>query len=189
MAKVDWPEPLRSCPTQPWEGPLYRFVAKQALDGGKPPNYLFTSGARNRCNPAGVHCLYLAEDASTALTEYEKYFSDVPPSVLYRVELKAAAIIDLCDPETSGHLSLTEDDLFGSFRLKSSPTPLEKLGQLLSRQTHRPGVPIVAMRFPSAACQTVGKTGNNLAVFKAALAPPDSLQVHDPDNDSPDRWP
>ena len=184
MAKKNWKKLLKDCPTIPWDKALYRFVAKGSLDRGKPPNYLFTSGGRGRCNPDGVHCIYLGEDAETALVEFGKYYPDVPPAVLYRVELQAAAVIDLVNPKTCKHLGITDKDFLGSFRLKTKATLLELLGQQISKQTG-----IAAIRFPSAACLDKGKKGNNLVIFKDALATPDFLKVYVPDSASPDRWP
>jgi len=184
VAKKNWKKLLQHCPTIPWDNALYRFVAKSSLDRGKPPNYLFTSGRRSRCNPDGIHCIYLGEDAETALVEFEKYYPDAPPAVLYRVELQAAAVIDLSAPKTCKYLGITKKDLIDSFRLKTTTTPLELLGQQISRQSN-----IVAIRFPSAACLTMGKKGNNLVIFKDALTPPDFLKVYEPDNASPDCWP
>ena len=180
----NWTKLLKSCPTEPWDGSLYRFVAKNSLDGKHPPDYLFTSGKRNRCNPESIHCIYVAGEKESALTEFEKYFPEVPPSVLYRVELRARAVIDLSKSATQKHLGITSKDLYGSFRLSKKVTPLESLGKAISGQSK-----ICAIKFPSAACREAKKHGNNFVIFKDALTDPDYLQVYDPGNSVPNRWP
>lgn len=162
----------------------FALSLKKVFDDGKAPNYLFTSANISRCNPKGVHCLYLGMDIITAQTEFEKYYPDIPPSILYRVDLTAASIIDLSDNATRRHLGITDDDLFGSFRLKSNPTPLQMLGFEVSQQCK-----ITAIKFPSAACHAIHSPGNNIVIFKSSLKAPDSLKLYDPNNTSPDQWP
>lgn len=174
---------LKSCPTIKLKKRLYRYVTKSALDGGRPPNYLFTSGLKNRLNGENVHALYMGDTTHTALIEYEKYFPEVPVSVLYACDLNASKVIDLSNPNTCKHLSISNNDLYASFRRKSV-TRLQELGAAIVKQTA-----ICAIRFPSAACRKMGKGGNNIAIFKDSLAAPDSLELFDESSPNPDRWP
>lgn len=61
---------LPTLPAIALQGRLVRCVPYLDFEQGKPPQYLFTSGRRNRCNPEGVRCLYFAQDEATADIEY-----------------------------------------------------------------------------------------------------------------------
>ena len=184
MAGKDWDALVRNVPTTPFEGDLKRCVAQ--LTFNRKNNYLFTSGKRNRCNPSGVFCIYMSEDRSTALAEYDKYFTDLgddQPMVLYTGFLRAAAIIDLGDPEICKHFGLNDADFFTAFRTKGE-TNLEKLGAAISRQTT-----VVRIRFPSDAQFVNGKNGFNLVIFRDSIATPDSLRIKGPEGNILDDWP
>lgn len=61
---------LPHLPVQPLETVLVRQVPLEDLvAAGLPPDFLFTSGRPNRYNPAGVECVYFAEDERTASAE------------------------------------------------------------------------------------------------------------------------
>jgi RES domain-containing protein len=164
---------------------LYRAVAQLSFD--KSRRYLFTSGKRNRCNPAGIFCIYMADDRNTALTEYDKYYTDlgnVEPCVIYTGRLTSAAIIDLEDPDIRDHFGLTDADFFTAFRTKPAETPLEKLGRGIARQTK-----ITAIRYPSDAMHARSRDGYNIAVFKEAVKHPDRLQIIGPNDNVLEDWP
>jgi RES domain-containing protein len=186
MTTSRWLKLLATCPTIPWDASLSRCVHKSAYEKGKPPNYLFTSETRNRCNPQGVLCIYMAEEQETALVEFNKYaLKSVPePFIVYSGHLKAARIVDLADPAICGRLGITEDHLFKPFRLRKSPTRLESLGLAISTQQG-----IVGIRFPSAAARSEARTGHNLVIFKVSLVTPDYLEIEDPHTTNPARWP
>ena len=88
------------------EKKLYRAVAQLSFE--KRRQYLFTSGRRNRCNPAGVLCVYMADDRDTALTDDKDYtdLGNIEPCVLYTGRLTSGALIDLEDPTIRDHSDL-----------------------------------------------------------------------------------
>ena len=167
------------------EKELYRAVAQLSFETSR--QYLFTSGRRNRCNPAGVLCIYMADDRDTALIEYDKYYTDlgnIEPCVVYTGRLTGAAMIDLEDPAVRNHFGLTNADFFTAFRTNPAETPLEKLGRAITRQSK-----ISAIRFPSDAMHAQSRDGYNIAVFKDALQNPDRLQVIGPNDIVLEDWP
>jgi len=186
MTTASWLRRLKGCPTIPWDASLIRCVNKSAYEKGIPPDYLFTSGGRNRCNPKGVLCIYMAVELETALEEFKKYVltPELQPFITYSGHLKAAKIIDLADPITCEYLGMTDGDLYRNFRYHKSPTRLESLGQAISSQQE-----IVGIRFPSAAAHEAGKSGNNLVIFREALVVPDHLKIRDPQSPLSDCWP
>jgi RES domain-containing protein len=141
-----WADLVATAPTVPVKGKkLYRAIAQLSFETSR--KYLFTSGKRNRCNPAGVFCIYMADDRNTALTEYDKYYNDLgnaEPCVIYTGQLTSTAMINLEDPAVRDHFGLTDADFFTAFRTNPAETPLEKLGRAIARQTK-----IAAIRFPS----------------------------------------
>ena len=141
-------------------------------------------GRPNRCNPRGVRCLYLAEDRETALAEYEKYWPDLQPELIFHGEFRAEAILDLGNPASAAHFNLEERDFFAPFRLEASPTGLQCLGETISLQSR-----IVAMRFPSETRHALGETGYNLVIFQESMHSPDSLRILSPGNTSLEDWP
>ena len=185
MTDSDWDALLAAAPVRSFSGKLLRAVAK--LDFDKSRQYLFTSAKRNRCNPAGVDCIYLAEDRDTAQTEYDKYFTgmgDHQPCLTFTGDLKAGAILDLGDAATCAHLGISDSDFYGAFRTRTDKTRLEALGRAVARQKS-----ICAIRFPSDSMHAESKTGFNFAVFKAALSAPDSLIILGSAGASLDKWP
>lgn len=181
-----WDELVATAPTVPVKSKeLYRAITQLSFESSR--KYLFTSGKRNRCNPPGVLCLYMADDRNTALVEYDKYYTElgnVEPCVIYTGRLTSAAIIDLEDPAVRKHFGLTDADFFGAFRTNPADTPLEKLGRAIARQTR-----IVAIRFPSDAMHVQSREGYNIAVFKEAVKEPDRLQIIGPGNNVLEDWP
>src|ERR1043166_149627 len=181
-----WDDLVATSPTVPVTGrKLYRAIAQLSFETSR--KYLFTSGKRNRCNPAGVFCLYMADDRDTALAEYDKYYTDlgnVEPYVLYPGRLATAAMIDLEDPAVRNHFGLTDADFFTAFRTKPAETSLEKLGRAIARQNR-----VVAIRFPSGAMHALSRKGYNIAVFRDAIRDPDRLQIIGPGDNVLEDWP
>ena len=185
MEDKDWDRLIATAPTVPFSGRLFRGVAQLSFDRGR--QYLFTSGKRSRCSPAGVSCLYMAEDRATALAEYDKYYTDADdhqPCLLYSGILKAGALLDLSDPVTMTHFGLSEPDFHSAFRVGPGYSRMEALGKAVSRQKK-----ICAMRFPSDAMNAKSATGFNLAIFKNALTAPDSLRILGPKGQVLEDWP
>lgn len=185
MAAKNWDQLVENAPTIPFNGNLERQVAQLSFD--KSHKYLFTSGNRNRCNPKGVFCIYMAEDRETARAEYDKYYTDLgnlEPSVRYTGRLRAQAIVDLGDPKTRDHFNLSEAAFFTPFRTKKRSTPLEQLGKAISKQSKISGI-----RFPSDAMHQVGGEGFNIVVFRDSIKKPNSLKIFGPAGGSLEDWP
>ena len=123
MAPTDWNALLRNAPTRPFTGRLVRCIPLLTFQKGTPPSYLFTSGAINPCNPSGIKTLYAGEDRETALAEYDSYYGQPEPQLIYHAEFQARAILDLGDPATCGHFQLGVDDFYKSFLLVPDTTP------------------------------------------------------------------
>lgn len=172
---------LAALPTRRMERLLVRCVSQVAFMKGVPPRYLYMSGRPGRCNPAGVACLYACESEATANAEYLAPLAGTKarhqPKLSYFIQVKLAQIVDCGDSAVRAALACADDDFYGAWRLASAPTRLQRLGLALSRQRA-----ISALRFPSQAAHRAGKTGWNVAIFPAALAPPDRVDILGPDS-------
>ncbi len=155
---------------------LVRCVPQLDFDAGRPPSYLFSSGARNRCNPKGVACLYFSEGEGTAAEEYGAQWQGTPaenqPKLVFTARVTLRQVVDLSDSQTRKILRLTDKDLFGSWLLDRRLTRLEKVGRAIAGQ-HA----ITAIRYPSAAAHKLGRKGWNVAIFRAAFAIPDRVEI------------
>jgi RES domain-containing protein len=153
---------------------LVRCVPQLDFDESAAPSYLFTSGRPNRCNPAGVDCLYFSETETTAQTEYRQAWrgtAEHQPKLIFTAHVSLRRILDLGNDETLRLLGLTHEDLEGAWRLRQ-PTRLQELGRTISRQ-----VSIAALRFPSAAAAKAGARGWNVAIYPASLEAPDRIEI------------
>ena len=185
MDDAKWDQLTATAPTTSFSGRVLRGVAQMSFDTSR--RYLFTSGRRNRCNPEGILCLYMAEGRETALAEYDKYFTDEDdhqPCLLFTGELHAAAILDLGNPATVKHFGVTAADFFSAFRSRQDTTRLEALGAAVARQRK-----ISAVRFPSKAMHVKHAVGFNFAIFPDAIRPPDSLSILGNGAAPLERWP
>ncbi len=157
---------------------LIRCVPALEFMAAARPWYLHTSGRPNRCNPKGVDCLYFAETKGTATVEFERSWAGTSaehqPQLTYTARVHLKRIVDLASEITIDALGLTDDDLYGSWRLAKDPTRLQLLGLAISRQTA-----IAAIRYRSAAAHASasGREGWNVAVFPAAVAAPDRVEI------------
>ncbi len=187
MEDQEWDRLVRTAPTVAFTGNLSRGIAQLSFERSR--EYPFASGKRNRCNPAGVLCIYLAENRATALAEYDKYYTELgdhQPCVIYAGNLAARAILDLNDPAVREYFGITEADFFSSFRTNPKETPLEQLGRALTRQTT---TAICGLRFPSDARHEKSAPGCNFVIFKQALKAPDSLRILGPRGEILEDWP
>lgn len=168
---------LRELPTRRVRRRLARCVPQLDFTDGDPPRYLFTSRRRQRCNPDGVRCLYFSESEATADAEYRVAWSgqraEHQPKLTFFAQVSLRKVLDLGDPAVAAAAGVTDDDLFGPWRLKSAPTRLQDLGLAISGQEV-----VCALRFPSAACRQLGLQGSNFAIFPDALFAPDRVEIH-----------
>jgi RES domain-containing protein len=172
---------LTELPTRRMDRVLIRCVSQVAFMARIPPRYLYTSGRPGRCNPPGVACLYASESEATANSEYLGPLAGTQarhqPRLLYFAQVKLAKIVDCGDASVREMLTCTDDDFYGTWRLAPVSTRLQRLGLALSRQRA-----ISAVRFPSHAAHLAGRPGWNVAIYPAALAPPDRVDILGPDS-------
>jgi len=168
-------EVLAQLPTRRMRRRLVRCVPQLDFDESEAPSYLFTSGRANRCNPAGVDCLYFSETESTAQAEYRQAWrgtaAEHQPKLTFTARVRLRRILDLDDRETVRLLGLTREDLEGTWRLRQ-PTVLQELGRAISRQSA-----ITALRYPSAAAAKAGAGGWSVAIYPASLDAPDRVEI------------
>ncbi|HEX4955231.1 MAG TPA: RES family NAD+ phosphorylase [Thermoanaerobaculia bacterium] len=155
---------------------LHRCIPWLAFDLGRPPTFLYTSGRLSRCNPPGVSCLYFSEQEATADAEFRFAWAGAPgrfqPKLSFTAVVSFRHVLDLADEAVVLAAGLSEADLFGSWRLSVTPTRLQQLGEVVSRQSR-----IAAIRYPSQASRRLGLAGWNVAIFPSALRPPDRVEI------------
>lgn len=179
MAKA-WQTLVETAPTRSYQRLakhkarlLARYVPKAAFDRGAPPAYLYASGNRNRCNPRGVACIYFGEGPETARAEFDSYYREPLAELGYYGRAQLRAIIDLEDLATRRHFGLkTADFTCSIFPRSGELISLQHLGLAVSRQTR-----VSAIRFPSHAMHTAGKTGHNLVIFQNLVSGSDRLEI------------
>lgn len=166
---------LARLPTRRMRRRLVRCVPQLDFDDSDAPSYLYTSGRPNRCNPAGVECLYFSETEATAQAEYRHAWrgtdAENQPKLTFTARVRLRKIIDLGDDQALDLLGLSRDDLLGTWRLRQ-PTRLQELGRVVSEQSA-----ITALRFPSAAAARRGLSGWNVAIYPASLETPDRVEI------------
>lgn len=166
---------LARVPTRRMRRRLVRCVPQLDFDDSDAPSYLYTSGRPNRCNPAGVDCLYFSETEATAQAEYRQAWrgteAEHQPKLTFTATVRLRKIVDLGDDQVRDLLGLSRDELLGTWRLRQ-PTRLQELGRAISEQAA-----ITAIRFPSAAAARHGLGGWNVAIYPASLETPDRVEI------------
>jgi len=141
-------------------------------------------GEREPLQSAGSALHLHGEDRATVDCEYESYYTDPEPVLTFYGDFEAAAIIDLARQEAVAHFGFTDADFFEGFRLKPTPTRLQRLGEAIDEQKR-----IIAIRYPSYACHAKGQTGYNWAIFPNALGSPDFLRILGAKGAMLEEWP
>lgn len=162
--------------------PLARCVWLKALTASLPPDFLFTSGKPNRYNPAGVCCIYLAENVDTAILELTRGAVS-EPYVVFRGEPKLPAL-DLTDPATIAAVGFSQEDLIEEWFGETTPTKTQQLGLAVSQQSK-----FAAIRYHSVATSPNGVAGTNLVVFKDSVVAPAELRILTGDQNLIQVWP
>jgi RES domain-containing protein len=181
---------LKSVPTIPVKATFSRMVPFTDLVKYTPPNWLFTSGKANRYNPAGVNCVYFAESEAVAKYECDDQWKTTSaakqPVVTYYADIELARVIDLASPAALKALGLQPADLLEPWRLASTPTSTQLLGQAVHNYQR-----ITAMRYPSKAAADQGHAGHNFVIFQNnVLFSPDYVHILGPDKGKPlQSWP
>jgi RES domain-containing protein len=166
---------LAAAPTRRMARRLHRYVPLLSYARRSPPTFLYSSGRAGRCSPAGVSCLYFAEDETVAATEYRRFWRGLPaehqPRLAYTARVRLARVLDLALDETLGALALSPDHLREAWRGRPI-TRLQALGATVATQRA-----VTAIRYPSAATRASGKAGWNVAIFPDAVVAPDRVEI------------
>jgi len=163
---------------------LVRYVPYKAFAGHDPASYLYASGNLNRCNPAGIPCIYFGEGSTTARAEFDSYHKSPLTELGYYARASLRAIIDLADESTCKHLGVTRSDFTCPYVTKSGELiRLQQIGRAVAAQNR-----VSAIRFPSNAMLNQGQAGFNLVVFQDLVTAPDFLEILE-DNQILERWP
>ena len=139
---------------------LVRCVPHLDFSEVDPPEFLYTSGRPNRCNPGAVNCLYFSETEATAIAEYRRNLRGTPaehqPRLTFYARVKLRKILDLSDQKVMQIFGLSADGFIANWRLAKEPTLLQEIGRAIDAQQE-----ISALRFPSAAARLQHKRGWN----------------------------
>jgi RES domain-containing protein len=179
---------LAGAPVRPLWATLVRCVALLPLTAGGTPDYLFTSGRANRCNPAGMAGIYFSEDERTARAEYGRRLGRGTGALqsvsIYFAEVELARVLDLEDEPTRNALNLKPRDLTVRWQFAQKPTQTQLVGLAVSQQQA-----IAAIRFPSDAARAAGFVGFNVAIFCDCVRRPDSVRILGPTKKPLQKWP
>jgi RES domain-containing protein len=163
---------------------LCRMVERSVLERPPKSDFLFTSGRPGRYNSRGIQALYAAEDLATAGAESERYRKGRTTQTIVYWATPNAVVVDLGDAGTIAALGLVDLDLFAPWMFAATPTRAQLLGEAVAAQTRLGGI-----RFPSDAARTRGFVGYNFVFYKAAVAAPSSVVIHDDSGHEIQRWP
>src|SRR5688572_18120114 len=165
---------------------LVRCVELTSLAGNGEPDFLLTSGKKDRYNLAGVDCIYFAEDEETARAEHR--CQDTPARMFQPVCMFFAAVslkvLDLSDRAIRQKLRFTEKDLRVPWERARRPTRSQLLGTAVSKQRV-----FAAIRYPSDAARAHGFAGHNVVIFRRCVRRPDYVRVLGPTKKPLQRWP
>lgn len=187
----DWPaiiKALELVPVIELCGTLARLVPLGDLVKNSPSDFLFTSGKPNRYNPAGIECVYFSEDEATARLEYARQWANLraskQPIVTYFAEVRLRRVLDLTSRKTLEALKLKSRDLHRTWRGADRPTVTQLLGEAVSEHSRIP-----AIRYPSDAAKTTGRSGCNVVIYRSNVRRPNSVRVLGPDKKPLGKWP
>jgi len=179
---------LAGAPAKAVRAQLTRLVPFKDLIGYNPPNWLYTSGKPNRCNPAGVNCVYFSEGKDVAQAEYEYMWQSLvgkhQPVTTYFATVELHRVLDLADDTTLKALNMDAKDLFKNWRRANRLT----LTQLLGQAVNETGL-FSAIRFPSKASAMGGHAGINFVIFRSCVRSPDVVRILGPANKPLQEWP
>ena len=150
-----------------------------------------TSGAGaakhgGRANRPGVEALYLALETGTAIQEYQQVSTLLPPGTLTSYRLAVAPLVDFMAGYSASAWEPIWEDFYCDWRELWFNQRIEPPSWIAGDAVIAAGGK--GILFPSRLAQG----GTNLVLFTSTLAPPDSLEVHDPGNALPQTqasWP
>ncbi|HKQ37045.1 MAG TPA: RES family NAD+ phosphorylase [Verrucomicrobiae bacterium] len=165
---------LKQAPLRRIRHTLVRCVELGSLMENSKPDFLFTSGKRDRYNLDGVECIYFAQDEETARAEHR--CQDHPAQSFRPVCMFFADaslnILDLTLRSVRKALDLTEKDLRAPWERVRHPTRTQLLGTAVNKQGKFAGI-----RYPSDAARAHGFRGHNVVIFRACVRRPSFVRV------------
>lgn len=164
---------------------LVRRVPLAAMLEREELNFLFMAGRPYRFNPAGVGCVYFAENEAVARAEYLRHQPAAQqPCVTFFAEVELHRVLDLCAQETRELVGLSLGEMRVSWTNSPKPTLAQLLGLAVSRQTE-----FSAIRFPSDAARAAGFAGFNVVLFRECVRRPDFVRILGPTKKPLQKWP
>ena len=168
-------------------GVFYRSISEAAIHSLKPPEPLYSLGARRkgqRFTPKnGPSCLYLSEQFDVSFIETNGTALSIvahghgftpPPTVIIAININVEHMLDLTDPVVRMALATNQDELAGPWleqMLLKQPVPTH----ILARAAHR------CNRFEAIRFQSMQRKGGvNVMVWPKKLRNPYCIEVHDP---------
>ncbi len=166
-------------PTRAWNGRVARVVPiKSMFPQGRTANadYLYTSGKENRYNPAGMACLYMSLEETTARAEFRRQFRGLSvgahqPVCSFFADLVLRRVLDARDGATLAHLSLTFSELESDWGYGLPPSVSQRLAKAAC------GVGIEAILYRSVAAVEEGLTGSNIVLFRDNIRHPSHVRI------------
>lgn len=177
---------LKHLPVQRLRHTLVRCVELGSLIEDGKPNFLFTSGKRDRYNLDGVKCIYFAEDEETARAEHrcqDRPAASLQPVCMFfaRVSL---TVVDLTQKSVRKKLGFTKKDFRVPWERVRRPTKSQLLGTAVSKQRG-----FAAIRYPSDAARAHRFPGTNVVVFQDSVRRPNFVRVLGPRKKPLQKWP
>ena len=126
-----------------------------------------------RLNRQGVHALYLADSAETAIAEYKQAESLMPPCTLVEYRVVIDRVVDFSGGFSHANWSPLWQDLSCNWRRIALLERAEPPSWVLADEVRAQG--FRGVLFPSSHVR-----GTNLVVYTDALTAEDHLSVHDP---------
>jgi RES domain-containing protein len=177
---------LEELPARRLRHTLVRCVELVPLIENGKPDFLFTSGKRDRYNLDGVKCIYFAEDEETARAEHRCQDHPAPslqPVCMYFAEV-SLTIVDLTQKRVCENLGFNKRDFHVPWERVRRPTKSQLLGTALSKQQK-----FAAVRYPSDAARAHRFRGHNLVIFRDCVRRPNFVRVLGPGKKPLEKWP
>ncbi len=165
---------------------LVRCVELGSLIEDGKPEFLYTSGKRDRYNLDGVKCIYFAEDEETARAEHrcqDHPKHSVRPVCMFFAEV-SLTVVDLTLASVRKTLDFSEENLRAPWERARCATRSQLLGTAVSKQRL-----FGAVRYPSDAARAHGFSGHNMVIFRDCLRRPSYVRVLGAAKKPLQRWP
>jgi RES domain-containing protein len=177
---------LKKLPVRRLRHTLARCVELESLIENGEPDFLFTSGKRDRYNLDDVECIYFAENEETARAEHrcqDHPARSLQPVCMFFAEV-SLPIVDLTQNSVRETLGLTKKDFHVPWERTGKPTKSQLLGTAVSRQRC-----FAAIRYPSDAARVHRFPGHNLVIFRDCVRRPNFVRVLGPGKKRLQSWP